>query len=159
MCGIAGLVATQFPAGLDIAEVVRRLVGQLKHRGPDDEGVWVDPAEGIALGHRRLAVIDLSSEGRQPMIGRYVISFNGEIYFAKLQGELKDLGHNFRGHSDTEVVLAAVEQWGVIGALRRCIGMFAFALWYRQEHTVHFTWDRLGEKSFYYMAAWTVYPR
>src|SRR5579885_823118 len=100
----------------------------LAHRGPDDAGAWVDAAAGVALGHRRLAIIDLSPEGHQPMLsadGRYVVVFNGEIYnYRALRQELAARGHRFRGHSDTEVLLAAVSQWGLEGALARFNGMF-----------------------------------
>jgi asparagine synthase (glutamine-hydrolysing) len=158
MCGIAGLLdrkRNRSAAGLQ--DLAGQMAATLKHRGPDDAGVWVDATVGIGLGHRRLSVIDLSAEGHQPMLslsGRYVISFNGEIYnFREIRAELEPLGHRFRGHSDTEVVLAAVEQWGLAEALRRSVGMFAFALWDRTEKVLHLARDRLGEKPLYY--GWT----
>ncbi len=128
----------------------------IAHRGPDDEGAWADADAGIALGHRRLSIVDLSPEGHQPMAsatGRYVIAFNGEIYnFEAIRAELDAAADapRWRGHSDTEVMLAAFERWGVDGALSRLNGMFAFALWDRQARTLHLARDRMGEKPLYY---------
>jgi asparagine synthase (glutamine-hydrolysing) len=126
----------------------------LLHRGPDDAGVWVDEEAGVALGHRRLSIVDLSPLGHQPMEargGRYMVAFNGEIYnFPELRRELEGKGHRFRGHSDTEVLLASVEEWGVEASLRRFVGMFAFALWDRAERTLILCRDRLGEKPLFY---------
>lgn len=134
--------------------MLRSMTDQLAHRGPDSHGYWCDPGAGAALGHRRLAIIDLSAGGAQPMTsrsGRYVISFNGEIYnFQPLRRELLALGQSFRGDSDTEVILAAVEQWGVSEALRRLQGMFAFALWDSKERALFLARDRVGEKPLYY---------
>ncbi len=132
----------------------------LAHRGPDDEGVWVDAHVGVALGHRRLSILDLSTEGHQPMVsasGRYVVVFNGEIYnFQELRSELERTPRAavpaFRGHSDTEVMLAAFEQWGVEEAVARFNGMFAFIVWDREERLLHLVRDRLGEKPLFY--AW-----
>jgi asparagine synthase (glutamine-hydrolysing) len=155
MCGITGFWDRSEQIGTEkMQQLVRRMSDQLLHRGPDDGGIWVDAEVGIALGHRRLSILDLSPEGHQPMdsaCGRYVIIFNGEIYnFSELRQELKSLGHHFRGHSDTEVMLASFSQWGVERALQRFIGMFAFALWDRQERVLHLSRDRLGEKPLYY---------
>lgn len=129
----------------------------LRHRGPDDAGAWVDPAAGIALAVRRLAIVDLSMAGHQPMAsstGRYVIAYNGEIYnFRELRDQLIALGWAFRGHSDTEVLLAAISQWNVEPVLRRCNGMFAFALWDREDRALYLARDRMGEKPLYY--GWT----
>ena len=128
----------------------------LAHRGPDDRGVFVDDVAGLALGHRRLSIVDLSPEGHQPMAsrgGRYVIVFNGEVYnYRDLGAQLAARGHRFRGHSDTEVILAAVEEWGLDAAVRRLAGIFAFALWDRAERALHLVRDHLGVKPLYY--AW-----
>jgi asparagine synthase (glutamine-hydrolysing) len=153
MCGLAGFVQTApVVAAEGMTSLVERMADTLQHRGPDDRGTWTDPRCGIALGHRRLSIVDLSAEGHQPMrspSGRYVIAFNGEIYnFELLRRDLD--GFAWRGHSDTEVALAAFEHWGVEGALRRFNGMFAFALWDRHENTLHLARDRMGEKPLYY---------
>jgi asparagine synthase (glutamine-hydrolysing) len=157
MCGFAGFVsiARDWPADR-LTRVAREMAGALSHRGPDDAGEWVDEQAGVALGFRRLSIIDLSPAGHQPMVsasGRYVITFNGEAYnFEAVRRELVQAGlaPAFRGHSDTEVVLAAVEAWGVEGAVGRLVGMFAFALWDRRERRLHLVRDRLGVKPLYY---------
>jgi asparagine synthase (glutamine-hydrolysing) len=151
MCGLAGfLTPGRIGAG---AAVAARMSDALKHRGPDDADIWHDADAGIALAHRRLSILDLSPEGHQPMRsagGRFVVAFNGEIYnFRRLRAELEPLGHRFRGHSDTEVLLAAVEQWGVREAVARAAGMFAFALWDRERRELTLGRDRLGEKPLY----------
>ncbi|MCT7990058.1 asparagine synthase (glutamine-hydrolyzing) [Laspinema olomoucense] len=155
MCGITGfwdISRQKNPESLE--EIAQRMSSTLLHRGPDSGGTWVDENFGIALGHRRLAIVDLSPEGHQPMLsanGRYAIVFNGEIYnFLELRRELEKLGHKFRGSSDTEVMLAAFSQWGLHSAVEHFNGMFAFALWDRQERLLHLGRDRVGEKPLYY---------
>ena len=155
MCGITGFLDTRQNTGHEeLSATVRRMATSLQHRGPEDEGVWVDPSCGIAFGHRRLSIIDLSPAGHQPMhsaCGRYVITFNGEIYnFQALRAELEALGATFRGHSDTEIMLAAIVNWGVEESLKKFNGMFAFALWDRQDKTLYLSRDRAGEKPLYY---------
>jgi asparagine synthase (glutamine-hydrolysing) len=153
MCGITGL----FDPGARVAvseAVLRRMTESLVHRGPDAHGYWTDRAAGLALGHRRLAIVDLSREGAQPMESatrRFVICFNGEVYnFQELRRDLEALGHQFRGHSDTEVMLAAVTQWGVQRAIGRFNGMFAFALWDSLEKRLWLARDRVGKKPLYF---------
>jgi asparagine synthase (glutamine-hydrolysing) len=153
MCGISGFFNTQCSIE-DMNRVITGMTDAIQHRGPDDHGAWVDPDAGIALGFRRLAILDLSPLGHQPMQSvneRFVMVFNGEIYnFAGIRDELSSLGHSFRGGSDTEVMLAAVVEWGVLNAVRRFNGMFAIALWDRQERVLHLTRDRMGIKPLYY---------
>jgi asparagine synthase (glutamine-hydrolysing) len=154
MCGITGFFTSGNQDATSMHATVRRMAGTLVHRGPDDGGVWIDAASGIALGHRRLAIVDLSPAGRQPMLsesGRYVIVLNGEIYnFRGLRQQLQVRGHRFRGTSDTEVMLAAFEEWGVLESVPRFNGMFAFAVWDRVAHTLYLARDRMGEKPLYY---------
>ncbi|MFM6006999.1 MAG: asparagine synthetase B family protein, partial [Sphaerospermopsis kisseleviana] len=149
MCGITGYWSEAINVE-EMETIARRMSATLYYRGPDDGGTWVDANAGLALGHRRLAIVDLSPEGHQPMEsanGRYVLVFNGEIYnFSSLRQQLLILGHSFRSHSDTEVMLAAFCQWGIKPAVEKFVGMFAFALWDRQERTLSLGRDRLGEK-------------
>ncbi|HET9904190.1 MAG TPA: asparagine synthase (glutamine-hydrolyzing) [Xanthobacteraceae bacterium] len=158
MCGIAGILSQQ-PEGLapPRLEALTDMTDALQHRGPDGAGLWTDRHAGIALGHRRLAIVDLTESGRQPMLsgsGRYVVTFNGEIYnFQALRSELANCGHGFRGTSDTEVLLAAVEAWGLERALCRSRGMFALVLWDRKTRTLHFARDRMGKKPLYLLRA------
>lgn len=154
MCGIAGVVTWRPEGGL--GEKVERMIAPLVHRGPDDHGVWVDGECGVGLGHRRLSILDLSPQGHQPMAstsGRYVIAYNGEIYnFAQIRDELSAEGKapQWRGHSDTEILLAAFDAWGVEAALQKTVGMFAIALWDREARTLTLARDRIGEKPLYY---------
>jgi asparagine synthase (glutamine-hydrolysing) len=156
MCGIAGFFR---PAGLDTATVQADLGGisaKLSHRGPDDSGIWLDAPAGIAMSHRRLSILDLSAAGHQPMIsasGRYVIVFNGEVYnHSEVRAELDRLESppHWRGHADTEILLAAFERWGIEAGLKKTVGMFALALWDRQERILTLARDRVGEKPLYY---------
>ncbi len=152
MCGIAGLL--QLNGAVDGALQARAMVERIRTRGPDDAGAWFEGP--VALAHSRLSILDLSPAGHQPMqsaSGRYVVVFNGEIYnHAELFAQLTSLGKApaWRGHSDTEVMLAAIETWGIEGALQRCVGMFAIALWDRRRQELTLARDRLGEKPLYY---------
>jgi asparagine synthase (glutamine-hydrolysing) len=154
MCGIAGLLDATAGRNASLDRMIAAMTGALDHRGPDDSGVWRDEASGLALGFRRLAIIDLSMAGHQPMIsasGRYVIVYNGEIYNAnELRPELEARGVQFRGHSDTEVMLEAFDAFGVPATLDRLIGMFALALWDREKRVLTLARDRLGIKPLYW---------
>jgi asparagine synthase (glutamine-hydrolysing) len=157
MCGFTGFLARETGDSGASTSIVTNMALAIARRGPDDAGAWVDVAKGIALGHRRLSIVDLSAAGHQPMpssSGRYVLAFNGEIYnHMALRSDLEHAGHappSWRGHSDTETLLAGFDAWGVQGMVERCIGMFAFALWDRNSHTLTLARDRVGEKPLYY---------
>src|SRR5690606_23711345 len=132
-------------------EILHKMRDSLAHGGPDSAGAYFDEKTNLALGHRRLSIIDLSEAGHQPMIwGDWVLVFNGEIYnYAEIQTELIALGHQFRSHSDTEVLLHAFEQWGR-AAVHRFRGMFAFALWHQKTQKLLLCRDRLGVKPMYW---------
>jgi asparagine synthase (glutamine-hydrolysing) len=172
MCGFTGFWGFGGQTNVDMNNVALRMADAIVHRGPDDVGAWVDAQAGIAIGHRRLAIMDLSSAGHQPMAsksGRFVIAFNGEIYnHLQMRQELereegfaisscnsseKFGGAVWRGHSDTETLLAAFELWGIELTLSKSVGMFAFALWDVHKRTLHLARDRFGEKPLYY--GWT----
>ena len=153
MCGIAGCLVSGLSSE-DWEDRLRAMASRIVHRGPDDAGYWYDAEAGVGLCHRRLAVLDLSRTGHQPMCsgsGRYIVTYNGELYnFRELRDLLLQRGHSFRGSSDTEVLLAAVQAWGLPDALPKFVGMFAFALWDRGERVLYLVRDRLGEKPLYY---------
>ncbi|MEZ5503149.1 MAG: asparagine synthase (glutamine-hydrolyzing) [Halioglobus sp.] len=156
MCGLVGFIGgTHVADGCDV--MLRRMSDTLRHRGPDDGGYWYDADSRVGIGHRRLAIVDLSAAGHQPMTsasGRYVIAFNGEIYnHAQLRSEIGDCGADgtrWRGHSDTETLLAGIERWGIEQTLAKVVGMFAIALWDGQARQLTLARDRLGEKPLYY---------
>ena len=153
MCGLVGFLGDCGAADAALFEqsdrqnsghaLLRSMTNTLIHRGPDDEGIWFDSVQGIGLGHRRLSILDLSPAGHQPMVsssGRFVIAFNGEIYNhqllrEKVQGTSGKM-QSWRGHSDTETLLACIEAWGLEASLKNSIGMFALALWDRETHTL-----------------------
>jgi asparagine synthase (glutamine-hydrolysing) len=155
MCGLAGFLggsaANNDGGG---AVLLHAMCSRIKLRGPDDEGIWSDVTNAVGLGHRRLSIVDLSDAGHQPMLsrrGRYVIAFNGEIYnHLDCRAALAMTDGGWRGHSDTETLLAGFETWGIQGTVERCIGMFAFAVWDKQTRTLTLGRDRLGEKPLYY---------
>ena len=154
MCGIAGL----WTKGRPDPALLARMGRAIEHRGPDDEGVWIDPEAGLGFAHRRLSIVDLSPHGHQPMLsadGRFVLNYNGEIYNhdqlrAALDAEGMSPVGGWRGHSDTETLLQAVAALGLGAALARAVGMFAFALWDRRDRTLHLVCDRFCEKPLYY---------
>ncbi|UXZ99286.1 asparagine synthase (glutamine-hydrolyzing) [Pseudomonas phytophila] len=156
MCGIAGQLRLGQSTDVSLLDECTRMANAILHRGPDDHGVWVEPSAGVGLAHRRLAIVDLSPAGHQPMAstsGRYVMVFNGEIYnHVDLRRQLEKNGFlpAWRGHSDTETLLAAFDAWGVEQALKQCVGMFAIALWDLDKKELVLARDRLGEKPLYY---------
>lgn len=154
MCGIAGFLAQAAPQSFD--ELLKRMADKISHRGPDAAGYWHDDEQHIGFAHRRLSIVDLSAAGQQPMqaaSGRYLIIFNGEIYNHGILRESLEQSFpalSWRGHSDTETLLAGIDCWGIQGTVERAIGMFAFAVWDRQTCTLTLARDRLGEKPLYY---------
>ncbi len=155
MCGIAGGI---FAVNTDhrVMDILKNMNAVQVHRGPDDSDIWLDESTGVGLAHRRLAVIDLSREGRQPMIspsGRYVLVYNGEVYNYEDLRRTLDRSRGdlvWRGHSDTEVILAAIDHWGLMPAIKQFVGMFALAVWDRQEKVLSLVRDRIGIKPLYY---------
>jgi asparagine synthase (glutamine-hydrolysing) len=147
MCGIVGFISYG-ESNFDRNEILKKMCASLVHRGPDAGGEWLDPKLGVGFAHRRLSILDLSTQGQQPMAsisGRYVIIYNGEIYnFESLRAELdlhdkefnQSSENKWRGHSDTEVILEAIERWGLEKAVKKFIGMFAFALWDKREENL-----------------------
>lgn len=163
MCGIAGFFRhAPWPAG-DWTTVLRRMTDRLAHRGPDDAGIWSDEHAGCALGHRRLAIVDLSPTGHQPMTsrdGRYVIAYNGEVFnFLELRATLEAEGVRFRGTSDTEVILEGCARWGVKATVQRMIGMWGMAVWDTIDARLTLVRDRLGVKPLYWALhdGWTIF--
>lgn len=155
MCGITGFIDSAHTLSSDeLTERVKRMSHAIRHRGPDDSGVWTDSSNGAALGFQRLAILDLSPAGHQPMFSadeRFVMIYNGEVYnFAEMRDELLPLGYAFHGHSDTEIMLAAISEWGMQAAVQKFNGMFAFAVFDRREKTLTLVRDRLGIKPLYY---------
>ena len=155
MCGVVGLLRISASAPhLNLSALAHEMSHTLTHRGPDADGVWVDEAQGVAFGHRRLSIIDLSSTGAQPMVsasGRYVLTYNGELYNHRaLRVKLEQVGCHFVGTSDTEVLLGAIEHYGLKQALDHLVGMYALALWDRQDRQLYLVRDRMGEKPLYF---------
>lgn len=152
MCGFTGFLA-RHPVLCNL-QTLQAMTDKIAHRGPDSAGYWKDDSQGIGLGHRRLAIVDLSPTGDQPMVsadGRYVMAYNGEIYnHMALRAGLAVHGAAWRGHSDTETLLAGFEAWGIEKTIQKCIGMFALAVWDKHTNTLTLGRDRLGEKPLYY---------
>jgi len=154
MCGIAGVLNVAAGSPEQLQRNATAMADSLAHRGPDDHGIWFDADAGIALTHRRLSIVDLSPAGHQPMMsadGRFVITFNGEIYnFQEIRKELELRGITFRGHSDTEVMLEAFSAYGIATTIKRLIGMFTIGVWDRRDRTLTLVRDRLGIKPLYW---------
>ena len=159
MCGIAGMLDRTLQPD-HVGSIVRSMTGRLAHRGPDAEGIWVDPSDGVAFGHRRLSVIDLTDASNQPFVsadGRYVLTYNGEIYnFQEIRAVLVSAGAAFTTRGDTEVLLQAVITWGIAKALVKFNGMFAFALWDRKGKIAYLARDRFGEAAVRCCPRWLV---
>src|SRR5215203_5983031 len=153
MCGITGFWQDPGEGEIELQSIARAMATRIEHRGPDDADEWVDAACGLGLGFRRLAIVDLSPTGRQPMqsaSGRYVIIFNGEVYnFAAVRAELEKMHRQFRGGSDTEVLLTAIEEWDLPSAIKRFGGLVGFPLRDREERALHLGRARLGIKPLY----------
>jgi asparagine synthase (glutamine-hydrolysing) len=155
VCGFVGFINSSSSMDREtLTSLVEKMTAPIFQRGPDDLGIQVEPASGLAFGFRRLSILDLSPEGHQPMTsrnGRYTMVFNGEIYnYQEIRDEMLARGQAFRGHSDTEVLLAAFTEWGPAATIAQCNGMFAIALWDRQEDRLHLFRDRVGKKPLYY---------
>lgn len=155
MCGITGFWSFEDQlSSKSLGHIVQEMADQLKTRGPDSSGIWYQEEFRIAFGHRRLSIIDLTEAGHQPMVsasGRFVITYNGEVYNATdIREDLVTKGHSFRGHSDTEVILAACEAYGLVEATKQLIGMFAFAIWDNHDRKLYLVRDRLGIKPLYW---------
>src|SRR3954467_2860086 len=156
MCGIAGFVGGKWSSEAEQTRTLAAMATSIRHRGPDHSAVWLDVEPRVGFAFNRLAIIDLSPAGNQPMhshTGRYVVVYNGEIYnHQELRKQLEEEGQapNWVGHSDTETLLAAIEAWGIRKALQRSVGMFALALWDRRERALILARDRIGEKPLYY---------
>lgn len=154
MCGICGFIQMNGQDASSMNTSLEKMADSISHRGPDSAGVWLSGDSQVGLGHRRLAILDLSPAGNQPMVsadGRYAIAYNGEVYnHMAMRRELEIEGYSFRGSSDTETLLAAIAEWGLSETVNRCIGMFAFAVWDTVENKLHLVRDRVGIKPLYY---------
>jgi asparagine synthase (glutamine-hydrolysing) len=155
MCGIVGFIDLKKQTSENhLRELIARMTSIIAYRGPDDHGVWTEQTNGIAFGHRRLSILDLSQNGHQPMVSscdRYILSYNGEIYnFTEIRQELEKLKYSLQSNTDTEVLLTAIQAWGVEKTLKMCNGMFAFALYDKQQQTITLARDRLGVKPLYW---------
>ena len=152
MCGFVGYLSNSENPN---KELVKKMANKINSRGPDSDGFWIDESAGIALGHKRLSIIDLTNAGNQPKLsknGRYVIAFNGEIYNHQLIRSLlnKETNISWDGNSDTETLVEAISQWGIKKTLTSINGMFAFSVWDRQKKNLFLARDRMGEKPLYY---------
>jgi len=155
MCGIAGFLSKSIQSKIELERIACNMSKKINHRGPDDSGVWIDVGDRIAFGHQRLSILDLSKSGHQPMLspcGRYTVVFNGEIYnHLRLRKLLeRDFCIDWIGHSDTETLVSAFSNWGVVKTLNQLVGMFSIALWDSKKKKLSLIRDRFGEKPLYY---------
>ena len=157
LCGFAGYIGSSATYAVeDVRSILNRMGSRIAHRGPDDSGIWIDEQHAVGMVHRRLSIVDMSPAGHQPMVsnsGRHILAFNGEIYNHRaIRDELSrvDRAPAWRGHSDNETLIAAIEAWGVADTLRRLTGMFAFAVWDRHANVLTLARDRIGEKPLYF---------
>ena len=159
MCGFAGFIDNSLQSNVLLDVQLKKMAEAISHRGPDDQGFWADKNIGIGLAHTRLSIIDLTEAGSQPMqsvSNRFIVSFNGEIYnHQEIRKKLQTIAgkDSWRGHSDTETLIEAIDSWGLEKTLQLLKGMFAFALYDKKKNVIYIARDRLGEKPLFYLSS------